>query len=186
MTPSRSALFILMVLTGSALAASPHGGPGPGAAPPGSGARPGGAPPRQGAYPGGGHGHWYGPRVRFYYGSPYWGWGGLGPYWPGYYAPGYYYGLGYGYVPPYYVYGPPGVVTSTGGVVYIEREAGTVSTQQPEPARSSAADATPVAPPPPGAQWWYLCSSPRGAYPYVRECPGGWERVPAVPPDHSK
>jgi hypothetical protein len=134
--------------------------------------------------------------VRFYYGSPYWGWSWPGPYWSGYYAPGYYapgyyapsyYGYGYGYVPPYYVYGPPGVVTSTGGVVYIEREAGTVSTQQPEPAPSSAVEATPpLAPPPPGGQWWYLCSSPRGAYPYVRECPGGWERVPAVPPDHTK
>jgi len=66
------------------------------------------------------------------------------------------------------------VVTSTGGVVYIERESGTVSTQQPAPDAAT--------PPPPGTQWWYLCASPRGAYPYVRECPGGWERVPAVPP----
>jgi len=66
------------------------------------------------------------------------------------------------------------VVTSTGGVVYSERESGTVSTQQPAPDAAT--------PPPPGTQWWYLCASPRGAYPYVRECPGGWERVPAVPP----
>jgi len=127
--------------------------------------------------------------VRFYYGGPYWGWGWPGYYWPGYYAPSYhYYGPGYGYVPPYYVYGPPGLATSTAGVVYIEREAGTVSTQQPEPtpAPAPAPEAATGVPPPAGTQWWYLCNSPRGAYPYVRECPGGWERVPAVPPDRAK
>jgi hypothetical protein len=76
------------------------------------------------------------------------------------------------------------VVTSTDGVVYIERESGTVSTQRPDATPAPAGSST--APPPPGTQWWYLCSSPRGAYPYVRECPGGWERVPAVPPERAK
>lgn len=134
---------------------------------------------------GGGGRYWYGPSVGFYYGVPYWGgWPGSywsSTHWPGTYWPGYY---GYGYGPPVYVYGPPGVVTSTGGVVYIEREPGTVSTQQPPPdAAPAPAVALPDAiPPPPGDRWWYLCASPRGAYPYVRECPGGWERVPAVPP----
>ena len=180
MTAPRTALFALMVLAGAAQAAPP----------------PGGAAPHHGTYPGGGHGQWYGPSVRFYYGGPYWGWGwGWGRgwpgfYWPGHYAPGVYYGpgYGYGYAPPYYVYGPPGWVTSTAGVVYIEREAGTVSTQQPEPAPAPppASDAAVGVPPPAGIQWWYLCNSPRGAYPYVRECPGGWERVPAVPPDRAK
>jgi hypothetical protein len=130
----------------------------------------------------GGRGYWYGPSVRFYYGGgPYWGWGA-----PYYYGPGYGYGVGYGYWPPAYVYGPPAVVTSTAGVVYIERSPGTVSTQQaaPEAAPPPPPAAAPAAPP--GAQWWYLCSNPRGAYPYVRECPGGWERVPAVPPGPSR
>ena len=201
MTALRIALSALTVLAGVAMAAPPAGGPPPGVAPPGGGARPGGpppggrppgtVPPRHGAYPGGNRGYWHGPSVGIYYGgAPYWGvWGWPGAYWPslywsGYYRPGYYYGPGYGYLPPTTIYGPPGVVTATAGVVYIEREPGTVSTQQPEPAPEP--DATPAMPPPPGAQWWYLCNSPRGAYPYVRECPGGWERVPAIPPDQAK
>jgi hypothetical protein len=120
-----------------------------------------------GRYYGGGYGYWRGPSVSLYYGGPLW-WG----------APAYY-GPGYGYVPPAYVYGPPAVVTSTAGVTYIERDQNTVSTQQAAP--PPPAPAGQVAPPP-ASQWWYLCASPRGAYPYVRECPGGWERVPAVPP----
>lgn len=175
------ALIVAAAMAGVATAAPPPGGPPPGA-----------AAPRHGAYPGGAHGHWVRPSVRLYYGGPYWGgWGWPGYVWPGYHAYGSFYApsnYGYGYVPPYYVYGPPGVVTSTGGVVYIEREAGTVSAQQPEPppAPPPAREAAAAAAPPAGTQWWYLCSSPRGAYPYVRECPGGWERVPAVPPDLAK
>lgn len=205
MTATSSALFVLMVLAGW-LGVATAAPPSPPSAAPGGGARPGGpahgvrppgaVAPGHGAYPGGAHGHWAGPSVRFYYGGPYWGgWGWPGYVWPGYYAYGSYYlpsYYGYGYVPPHYVYGPPGVVTSTGGVVYIERDSGTVSTQQPEPAAARppapppAHEAATAAPPPAGTQWWYLCSSPRGAYPYVRECPGGWERVPAVPPDSAK
>jgi hypothetical protein len=101
-------------------------------------------------------GYWYGPSVRFYYGAPYW-WGGT-----------YYYGAPYGYWPYGPTYVPPPVVTTPAPPVYIERN--------PEPA------SPPSSVPAPGAEWWYLCSNPRGAYPYVRECPGGWERVPAVPP----
>jgi hypothetical protein len=80
-------------------------------------------------------------------------------------------------VPPYYVYGPPG------GVVYIEREPGAAPTPRTEPTPASEGTSDN---PPPGTQWWYLCTSPRGAYPYVRECPGGWERVPAAPPGQVK
>ena len=133
----------------------------------------------QGHYYGGARGYWHGPGVRLYYGGPLW-WGAPGyfgygsPYWPPYaYA-----------TPPVYVSGPPGVVTSTAGVVYIEREQGAVATRQlpPAPVPAPAPAAAPEPAPPPSAQWWYLCDSPRGAYPYVRECPGGWERVPALPP----
>ncbi len=30
--------------------------------------------------------------------------------------------------------------------------------------------------------WWYYCEQSRGYYPYVKECPGGWQRVPPAPP----
>lgn len=41
--------------------------------------------------------------------------------------------------------------------------------------------APPVASAPP-AQYWYYCDNPRGYYPYVPSCGGGWRAVPAVPP----
>ena len=28
---------------------------------------------------------------------------------------------------------------------------------------------------------WYYCEDGKGYYPYVKECPGGWKRVPASP-----
>ena len=31
--------------------------------------------------------------------------------------------------------------------------------------------------------YWYRCDNPPGFYPYVSECPGGWEAVPAAPSD---
>lgn len=30
-------------------------------------------------------------------------------------------------------------------------------------------------------QWWYFCKKPSGYYPYVRECPSGWEKVSPTP-----
>jgi len=33
----------------------------------------------------------------------------------------------------------------------------------------------PQAPPPP--QYWYYCEDPKGYYPYVQQCPGGWMQV---------
>jgi len=35
---------------------------------------------------------------------------------------------------------------------------------------------------PPGYGYWYYCRDPEGYYPYVRECNGSWEPVPAMPP----
>ena len=29
---------------------------------------------------------------------------------------------------------------------------------------------------------WYYCRQANGYYPYVKECPAGWERVSPVPP----
>lgn len=31
-------------------------------------------------------------------------------------------------------------------------------------------------------QYWYYCANPAGYYPYVAQCPGGWQRVAATPP----
>jgi hypothetical protein len=36
--------------------------------------------------------------------------------------------------------------------------------------------------PAPAASYWYYCPSSQGYYPYVRECPGGWQRVAPQPP----
>ncbi len=34
-----------------------------------------------------------------------------------------------------------------------------------------------------GAQWWYVCRKPAGYYPYIKECPSGWDKVAPTPPD---
>lgn len=52
--------------------------------------------------------------------------------------------------------------------------------------QGSSGASAPPAPPPPSAQStpsWYYCESPKGYYPYVSSCPGGWKTVPATPPD---
>ena len=34
-----------------------------------------------------------------------------------------------------------------------------------------------------GEGWWHYCHNPKGYYPYVKKCPGGWERVAPNPSD---
>jgi hypothetical protein len=66
------------------------------------------------------------------------------------------------YPPSYYPY-PPVVVAPAAPPVYIEQS-------QPEaPAQTQPND-------------WYYCNNPDGYYPYVKQCPGGWQRIPAQPP----
>lgn len=80
---------------------------------------------------------------------------------PYYYSP-YYYSPYYNspyYYPPYYA---PVVVAPP---TYIEQ--GVV--QAPAP----------TAVPAPG--YWYYCSTSAAYYPYVRECPGGWQQVAPQP-----
>ncbi|MDO8788116.1 MAG: hypothetical protein Q7J42_08615 [Sulfuritalea sp.] len=81
----------------------------------------------------------------------------IGPYWgaPWHYPPPRY------YYPPYY---PPVVIERPVPQVYIE--------QQQEPAAPPPA---PVAAAP--ASYWYYCAAAQGYYPYVKECPGGWQKV---------
>ena len=78
---------------------------------------------------------------------------------PGYYPRSYYY-------PPYYYspyYYPPAVVSvPTEPPVYIERDEAT------EPAPQASAS-------------WYYCADPQGYYPYVNQCPGGWQAVSPRP-----
>jgi hypothetical protein len=76
----------------------------------------------------------------------------------GYVWPGPYY-----YYPPYYPpYSPLVVVRPQPQIYYIERAA---------PQAASAAGAL-----------WYFCRATGSYYPYVRECPGGWEQVVPTPP----
>jgi len=78
----------------------------------------------------------------------------LGPVWsPWYYPAPYYY-------PPY----PPVVIERT-PPVYIEQAA-------PAP----APEATQI-------NYWYYCGASRAYYPYVKECPSGWQRVSPQPPN---
>lgn len=86
-------------------------------------------------------------------------------------GPGFVYGYpGYVYPAPYYYspgYYPPVVASSP---QYIEQ----------------GPDGNPVAVPDdaaaPAQTWWYRCDRPAGYYPYVKDCPGGWQQVPAQPP----
>lgn len=79
---------------------------------------------------------------------------------PGYYSP--YYGYPYpAYNYPAYAYPP--VVVQSAPPVYVEQGA------------AQAASA-------PAQADWYYCAASRAYYPYVSECPAGWQRVPAQPP----
>ncbi|MGT2427644.1 hypothetical protein ACU4GI_16525 [Cupriavidus basilensis] len=39
-----------------------------------------------------------------------------------------------------------------------------------------------AAPAPQQQVYWYHCARPDGYYPYIKACPGGWQKVPAQPP----
>ena len=61
--------------------------------------------------------------------------------------------------PPPYYYDPAVVVVPASQQLYVER--------------SDAARGV--------AGYWYFCGNPRGYYPYVRECPTGWQQVAPAP-----
>jgi hypothetical protein len=119
-----------------------------------------------GGYYGGGHygghyggyyGHGHGGDYSFYYGWPYWGWAWYYPYYYPYYYPNAY---------PYSYYYP-----STAPSVpqeYIQRS---------EPENPAAREPSNV---------WYYCPDTKAYYPYVKECPGGWQTVPAEPPSGAR
>lgn len=75
------------------------------------------------------------------------------PFYPWYYPP--YYGP---YYSPYYY--PPAVPAAP--TTYVEQGG----------AQSA----------PPRTSYWYYCAESKTYYPYVKECPGGWQRVAPQPP----
>lgn len=76
------------------------------------------------------------------------------PYWASPWGP-------WWYPPPYYYAPVPVVVSPPAPVTYVE--------QRSAPATGSG-------------NWWYYCETAKGYYPYVKECPAGWQRVPPTPP----
>ena len=79
---------------------------------------------------------------------------GVPGFWPGYYYRPYY--------PSYYY--PPVVVAPAAPPVYIEQ-----GTPQAAPAPAQANN------------WWYYCAESEAYYPYVKQCPAGWQRVTPQP-----
>lgn len=78
---------------------------------------------------------------------------GFGHYWgpsPWYYAPS-----------PFYYRPEVVVVPAPQPMVYIEK-----AQEAPSETAPRSAD-----------QYWYYCASSKGYYPYVKECPGGWQKV---------
>lgn len=67
---------------------------------------------------------------------------------------------GYYYPAPYYY--PPVVAVPASPPVYIEQ-----GSPEAAPARGN---------------WWYYCADAKAYYPYVKQCPGGWERTAPQPP----
>lgn len=67
------------------------------------------------------------------------------------------------YYAPYPYYAPPPVVVQAAPPVYI---------QQAAPATAAPA----------AASDWYYCAASKAYYPYVKECPAGWQRVSPQPP----
>jgi len=81
---------------------------------------------------------------------------------PHYYYP--YYPSPYYYYP--YSYYPPVVVTPAQPLEYVEQGD---AQQQADPSA-------------PESYYWYHCDKPEGYYPYIKECPGGWQKVSPTPP----
>jgi len=91
-------------------------------------------------------------------------------------GPGFGYGYGWGYPYPYYAppyYYPPVVAVPSAPPQYIEQ-----GQDGPVDMGGGAGAAAPA----PEQAFWYHCSQPDGYYPYIKACPGGWQKVPAQPP----
>jgi len=106
-----------------------------------------------------GHGHWHGhdrASIGFYFGPS-----------PFYYRP--YVQPYYPYPYPYYAY-PPVVISPPAPQsppVYVEK-----GQESAAPDESTSTQ----------DYYWYHCDKPEGYYPYIKECPGGWQKVTPEPP----
>jgi hypothetical protein len=67
------------------------------------------------------------------------------------------------YYPPYYYYPPTVVTVPATPPTYVERGGSQVAPGQQQ-------------------SYWYYCTESKTYYPYVKECPGGWQRVVPQPP----
>jgi len=129
----------------------------------------------------GGHGYGYGHGGYGYGGNVRFGISlGFPIYGPGYYpAPYYAYPAPpYAYPAPAYTYPAPAYAYPAPAYAYPGAAIGSSST--PVYVDQGAAQAAP-APAQAQADWFY-CPAAKGYYPYVNECPAGWQRVPAQPP----
>ena len=81
--------------------------------------------------------------------------------------------LGFNFGVPYapYYYYPAPVYAYPYAAPVVVQQAPQVYTERPDVAAAPA----------PQQNYWYYCAAARGYYPYVSECIGGWERVPAQP-----
>jgi hypothetical protein len=91
--------------------------------------------------------------------------GGFGVYWG---AP--YYGYGYGYPYPYPYYPPAVVTVPVAPPTYVQQQVPLAPPQQVPQSQQA-----------PTANYWHYCNDPAGYYPYIKECPGGWQLVPTTP-----
>ena len=85
---------------------------------------------------------------------------GPGPYYYPYYARPY-------YPYPYYGYPPVVLAPQPESPMYIE-QGDEVQASDQSAARQD--------------YYWYHCDKPEGYYPYIKECPGGWQKVTPEPP----
>jgi hypothetical protein len=123
------------------------------------------APPRGGGggggYRGGGHGGHHHGGTRWVVGVNV-GYPGFGYGW-GYYP---WYGAGYYPYPypyyPYYPYYPAPMAVPQQPTTYVEQQAPQAQQQAP-------------------TGYWYYCADPGAYYPYIKECPAGWQRVAPQP-----
>jgi hypothetical protein len=63
----------------------------------------------------------------------------------------------------YYYYNPPLVSAPSAPTTYIQQRTAGPSDDE-------------------GQGYWYYCGDPQGYYPYLQQCPGGWQQVSPTPP----
>ena len=87
------------------------------------------------------------------------------PYYSPFYSPFY---SPYYYPPVYY---PPVVVAPPAPPVYIEQSVQPAYPQYSQPVPPPVPQAAPV------STQWYYCPDSQSYYPYVKQCPAGWQQV---------